>query len=549
MRPRRPSFATHVWLLWGLRLRIALNRRGPSRWWLSLLASLVSSAPGLFLGLLFYALMRAPAVAHAAPWPDFILRLLCFVTSAVWVTWPVLSAGVDDHSELSRYVAFPIGDLRLLVASMAASLVEPRAFVFFAPLVGAAVGYVHVQGVPWPVAAVAFALYAFTNAALARVGLHLVLNVLRQRRSAELLGGGFALTLLVASFIPPVDTTWLFELGKVGAAAVPDTLVLDATLALGRFPTGLFAHALTMASRGLYGALAADLFGLLMCLGLSVWLARWLLGRFHRESGRGGATGSALHRANPFARTRTLAASLAARDAIDLWNNPRARLLASVPFVLGILIKLLSGRDLVRFFVGASVDAWLMGGLCAYGAVVIGSTFSQNAFGYDGHGFAALAAAPIDLGLVLKTRNLVHALAATGLALLAAIFYLAYFRAGDALDLACAMAAVVTLVPVTLAAGNYLSLYFPVKFHADLKRRDALPFAASMLGVGAVSLGAAPMLWALGQCGRDGPSWRTLVSLVVSAAVAWALWWLTLGPAVRLLRARRERILQAVTRE
>ena len=42
--------------------------------------------------------MRLRAVAESNVWPYFILNLLCFVTTAVWVTWPLLSAGVDDHS-------------------------------------------------------------------------------------------------------------------------------------------------------------------------------------------------------------------------------------------------------------------------------------------------------------------------------------------------------------------------------------------------------------------------------------------------------------------
>jgi ABC-2 type transport system permease protein len=47
--------------------------------------------------------------------------------------------------------------------------------------------------------------------------------------------------------------------------------------------------------------------------------------------------------------------------------------------------------------------------------------------------------------------------------------------------------AMLSLLPVLLTAGNFLSLVFPVKFHASLKRRDKLPFIASMLGVIGVS--------------------------------------------------------------
>jgi ABC-2 type transport system permease protein len=81
--------------------------------------------------------------------------------------------------------------------------------------------------------------------------------------------------------------------------------------------------------------------------------------------------------------------------------------LAAVPFVLGILLRLLSGRDLFVFFLGQTADAWVLSGLTMYGAILLGSTFSQNSFAYDGHGFAVFVTAPLDLGLVLRAKNLV----------------------------------------------------------------------------------------------------------------------------------------------
>ncbi|MBN1207584.1 MAG: hypothetical protein JXB05_22135, partial [Myxococcaceae bacterium] len=113
-----PGFLRHLWLLWGLRLQIGLNRGSgrPSKV-LAVLTFAASSAPALLFGLAFFGLMRLPPVAQSNVWPYFILNLLCFVTAAVWVTWPLMSAGVDDHSELSRYAPFPISPFRLLISS------------------------------------------------------------------------------------------------------------------------------------------------------------------------------------------------------------------------------------------------------------------------------------------------------------------------------------------------------------------------------------------------------------------------------------------------
>ncbi|MFO0594106.1 MAG: hypothetical protein U0228_02345 [Myxococcaceae bacterium] len=547
---RPPGFVTHLLLLWRLRLTIGLNRGSPSRWWLSVLAFLASSAPAVGLALAFYGLVVLSDQLELVIWPDFILRLLSFVTTCVWVTWPVLSAGVDDHSELSRYAAFPISSLRLMFASMIASLFEPRSLVFYGPLVGATLGYLTIRDVPhleW--VGLGFVAYVLFNAALSRVGLHVVLNVLRQQRSAELIGGGFLLTLLVASFIPPVDTSWLFDLGKVGVQAVPDTIVEDATKALGRFPTGFFVHSLLMLNTGHLVSALGDVLALIEMTIIVLVVAWGLLIDFHRQPGRAPPVSSGERSQNPFVRPKTLFGTLVLREAVDLWHNPRARLLAAVPFVLGILFKLLSGRALFVYVVGATADAWLLGGLCVYGAIVLGSTFSQNAFAYDGHGFSAFLAAPIDLGLVLRAKNLVHALAGGGLAVIVAIFYVTYFRAGTALDVALALASVATFIPSVLVVGNLLSLYFPVKFHANLKRRDKLPFIASMIGIAAAGAGTWPLAWTLRQCGKAGPTVQNLLFVLSAAALAWGLYVLLLPDAVRRLTVRREFVLRAVTRE
>ncbi|MET0402453.1 MAG: hypothetical protein ABW123_08620, partial [Cystobacter sp.] len=376
-RPAAPGLLRHLGLLWGLRLDLGLNQgRGGSRW-LSVGAFLLSSAPAWGLGLTFYGLMRLPAVATNDVWPFFLLNLLCFVTAAGWVAWPLMSAGVDDHSELGRYAAFPISPWRLLLASTGASLLEPRALVFYAPLTGAALGFASVH--PLRHGAFAVLLYvqfALLNAAWSRVGLHLVLNVLRAKNSAQLLGGGFVLFLTAASFIPPIDTSWLTAMGEGGVDKLDMALLVDATLALGRVPPGFFGSALFELTYGSARNALADGLGMLFFTLIGMGLAYALLLRFHRGVGRAGPAVKDAGDRDPFAHTRTRFTTLLVREALDLWRNPRARLLAAVPFVLAILMKLTSARALAEYALGASADAWLLGGLSLYGAVVMASTFS-----------------------------------------------------------------------------------------------------------------------------------------------------------------------------
>src|SRR5205814_2913437 len=183
---RSPGFVRHLWLLWRLRAQIALNQQRSRALAGALYAASIVPAAGL--GASAYALLALPWVARSPVWSAFILNLLCFVTSAVWCTWPILSAGVDDHSELSRYAAFPISRFRLLFASTLASVCEPRILFFFAPVVGASLGFAATHQVAaQPLLPLLMVSYAALNAAWSRFGLHVVLNVLRAHRNAELL--------------------------------------------------------------------------------------------------------------------------------------------------------------------------------------------------------------------------------------------------------------------------------------------------------------------------------------------------------------------------
>ena len=547
---RAPSVLEHLALLWRLRLDIGLNRRIGRQRWLAVAGFAASASPALGLAASGYALMHHPVVRESDVWTAFVVRLLLFVTSATWVAWPVLSAGVDDHSELSRYAAFPISSFRLMLASTLATLAEPRSLVFTAPLLGATAGALHTRPPSsWATVLLGFAAYVLLNAALGRLGLNLMLNVLRQPRSAELLGGGFLVSLLLASLIPPVDTSWLLRLDDAGPAAVPDTVIAEAALALGRFPTGWFGHLLTATAAGQHAVALADALATLELALLALVLAWGVLLQFHRVAARGGVVSARRRAANPFARTGATLATLATREALDLWNNPRARLLAAVPFVLLVLLKLLSGRALLAFFLKGATDAWLLGGFAVYAAVVLCSTFAQNAFAYDGHGLVVFLAAPVRLAKVLLAKNLVHGAVGLAAALLVVAFSVPYLGAGTPTEVAWALLSALALVPVLLAAGNFLSVFFPVKFHADLKRRDRLPFAASLLGLSAAALGSAPFVAGLEAAGAAGPSLDACARLAGTAALAW-LGYAALTPlALRALEARREAVLAAVTRE
>lgn len=548
----RIGFFAHLRLLLRLRLQTEANRHLK-------LSEALPSALGLLaliggacaVGLATYALMTVPSIAASPRWSSFILRMLCFLVSAVFVIWPILSAGVDEHSELTRFSTFPIRPFRLFAASSLVALFEPRSFVFYPAIIGAVVGYAAQRPFqPLPAAALIGA-YFVLNAAWGRAGLTLMLNVLRHRRSAEILGVAFLLTLFLASLAPPIDARWLYDLFRGGGGdgavdLVDDRMVIAATRGLAGVPPVALALGVE--------ALAHDrdpLVPMLLRMGifaaLGFALSYYLMVRFYRGIAR-----PAPPRKEPAAGRRVREGALWAlidREASDLIRNPKARLLCAVPFFLCILLHLVRARDLASAALGDSADAWLLTVLCAYGALVVSANFAQNAFAYDGHGLALLYAAPVPLRHVLVAKNLVHASAALLVSLLLTAFYAVYVQPVGLGTALAGILAVLGQLPVLLAAGNLLSVLSPRKFHASLRRRDRPPPGATFGGLVAAAIAVMPSGMLLRWIGEEAPGPLMLTALLGIAAAAWTVWAVMLPKACALLESRKERVLRAVMRE
>ena len=551
MRPKAPGLALHLALLWRLRLTLALNaRRG--RWW-GALGFAFSSLPAVPLFLGAGGIMLLPEVAGSHLWSRLYFDLVAFVTACVWVIWPLLSARVDDHSELRRYQAFPISSQRLLLSATLAGLLDPLALVLLAPLAGVVAATLLVTpALPlWPTLAVV-GLFVLTTQVWSKAALHLVLGVMRHRRGAQAIGGGFLLFVLASLFIPPVDTSWLTQAASAGGVDGLDLdFALQAALGMSRVPTGLPGEALRMLRAGRPGAAALEVAMLAFFFLHGLWFAHRALVSAHRRGGgarHGEAAQPAAARRAPFVWARDTRVALLLRELLDLWHNPRARLLVFAPFVLTVALRVFSAPALIGWWLPHTAELWMVGGLCLYAVVVFATTFSQNLFGYDGRAMAAFLAAPLPLAQVVQAKARAHALAAFALAGALILFFRLYTGQGGLLTALAALLGVATLLPVMLTTGAFVSARWPARFHTSMERRDEQPRAALAIGVASASVGAAPLLAvARGAAGR-GISALDLVWLGGAAALAWALAWALRPVALRAILARREAILGAVSR-
>ncbi|MCL2011231.1 MAG: hypothetical protein FWG75_00345 [Cystobacterineae bacterium] len=555
--PKLPSFVGHFLLLSKLRLALIKNRG----LWLSGLGVLVALGTGAVLAKAALELFRFAPVQNSELWPEFLLNLLCFIVAGLWALWPLLSIGADDFSESTRFSLFPISSFRLLCIATLARITEVRNLLLLSPLLGAFWGYIELRGLalfPWPLLLLAATVLFYL--ALAQAFSNAMLCVLGHWRNAEMLGGGLLVFLALAALIPPVDVSWLFETDFGALGKLSDELIINAKLALGRIPTGYLGRGLEQlhmeqlysGKAGIQSTLAHTL-ELLELTGILMVVAWGFLVDFLRRNFRAPAKPKPSKPDKLFARPQGLRGVLLLKEALELWKHPRARLLACVPFVLCICIRIFSGRTLVaygmgEFVYGAAADTFLMGALCLYSATLLTSTFSQNSFAYEGHAFFSLSAAPMDMAWVLRAKNVAQALAGALLAALVALFYVAYVRGGGFRECLFSAAAVGVLLPVLLCAGNLMSLLFPSKFHASLQRKDRLPLPVTLGGIVAAALGVAPWSWMVSSLQGQRPSGLLCMLLLAVALFAWGVYYASWPLLMRLLERRKEAIWRAVMR-
>jgi ABC-2 type transport system permease protein len=345
-----------------------------------------------------------------------------------------------------------------------------------------------------------------------------------------------------------VDVSWLEGVQSGGFGGLGTAFLVQAAVGLSRVPTGFYGEAVRLIAEGRLWGPALEMAGLLFFAWVGLFLAWRALLRFHRApASRMAGRPSAADRF--LARAPGVEGLLIRRELLDLYRNPRARLLAFVPLILAVAMRLLSLRPLLVHWRGASTDAWIVAGLTVYGVVVFALTFAQNLFGYDGESLGALLAAPLDPRRVLRAKLRALMIAAALVAGVQSTLFALYLAHARLVPWLLGLASAAVLVPVLLIAGAFVSIRFATRYHANLERRDRQPRVAIVTGMIAAGLGAAPLVLLLRARGQAAPRLEDAAVLVALALLA-ALLFRALRPlAERTFARSREEVLQALRRE
>jgi ABC-2 type transport system permease protein len=174
-------------------------------------------------------------------------------------------------------------------------------------------------------------------------------------------------------------------------------------------------------------------------------------------------------------------------------------------------------------------------------------TFWLNGFGWERGGARLYFVAPLRLEQVLVAKNLVVGVLGLGIHLASVLAMVLAGGLAPGWALAGTLALHLGAAPWFLAPGNAVAIWNPRSAPLSLARSGTLPALSALAGMviftGVAGLFALPVLLAL----RLDLAWLLPPAWLALGALGGLLWWRSLPAAARLLQARREELLAAVT--
>jgi ABC-2 type transport system permease protein len=460
----------------------------------------------------------------------------------LWQAWTAATLAMQDQEslDLRRYLIYPLRPGMLwLHGQVAGVLGDPLALFWCVLLLGGFLGAAVGRPGGWLLLlALLFALFAVATLGWLALIQELGARVLRQPRFKSLLFAGVYLALALAiALVVGLDRY---------RPSLRDGLAALRWLQWLGWPGAMAAGA---ARRLFHGDLPAAL-PWMVALAATALASGWAAFRLALSEARDGGGGGA-------ARVGDGLGAVAGR----LWPGAPGALLEReltflsrhpLPLVLGLILPAVAGliawkvQPYLPAEAGEVVRALPILGVALYVHLAT-QTFWLNGFGWERGGARIYFVAPVRLWQVLLAKNLSVLLLGLGIHLASVLAMVLAGGMAPGWALAGTLALHLGAAPWFLAPGNAVGIWNPRVAPLSLQRSGTLPALSALAGMviftGVTGLFALPVLLAI----RMDAAWLLAPAWLALGALGGLLWWRTLPAAARLLQARREELLEAVT--
>jgi ABC-2 type transport system permease protein len=461
----------------------------------------------------------------------------------IWQAWTAATLAMQEQEalDLRRYLVYPLRTGALwLHGQLAGLLGDPLALFWCVLLGGAWVGAALGRSGAW-LLLLALLLLLFAAATLSWLALiqEVGARVLRRARLKALLFAGVYVALAVGAAL-------LMGVEK-HAPSMRETLSVFRWLQWLGWPGAMAAGG----ARRLFQGEVAGALPWMVALGAATVASGWAAFRLALEEARdGGGDGLASVGDDGLGalvgrRWPGPVGALLEREVTFLTRHP-------LPLVLGIILPAVAGliawkaQPYIPAEAGEVVRALPVLGVALYVHLAT-QTFWLNGFGWERGGVRLYFLAPVRLEQVLLAKNLAVGALALGIQLASVLAMVVAGGLPPGWALAGTMALHLGAAPFFFLAGNAVAIWNPRVAPLTLQRSGSLPALSALAGMiifsGVTVLFALPVLLAL----QLDAGWLLPPAWLLLGGLGGLLWWRTLPVAAKLLSARREEVLAAVT--
>ncbi len=507
---------------------------------LALIIGGLGGAVGLGAGAYFMISAGQPKFLAAFFWFIFIF----------WQAFPILATAFGTGSDSSDLLRFPLSYRAYFLVRIGYGAFDPATAVGGLWAFGILLGVTCTKPALFPWVLLVILIFCAFNLLFMQVVFSWLERWLAQRRTREIMGILFLLLILSMQLIGPIVQR--FEKGTRHEMSGFVSVVVGVQAVL---PPGLAADAIAESIYPRVGAALSSL-ALLFVYGLAVgyFLHVRLQAQYRGENLSEAVAASALPRDPPLRLGWDLPGIAPPLAAV--FEKEVRYILRSGPMLLNLIMPVFV---LLIFRFGAATPGQHAGGflsrapdmafpaMAAYTLLML-TNLVCNSFGGDGGGMQFYFASPVNFRQIVLAKNLTHA-GILALEVLLAWIVVGYFYGRPGLEIALAsLAGLLFAAPLTLTAGNLLSIYWPKKidFSSFRGQRPSQTSALIIIMLQLFVIGIAVSVFLLAR--QHASLWIATLVLLALAGVSILIYKLILDRIDRLVRRQQEALLAELCR-
>ncbi len=477
------------------------------------------------------------------------LAALYWMVFLFWQVFPVMATAFTNNPDSSELLRFPLAYRSYFLIRLAYGFFDPASALGTCFLFGSLLGITVARPALFPWAFVVIFSFVIFNLVLMQMIFAWLERWLAQRRTREILGILFILTMLSFQMIGPA----IERFGKGPHPQLGRAVEVSARVQ-GTLPPGLASDAIAQASHShAFVGVTSLLLLWILTLAVGSLLDLRIRAQFRGENLSEAAARPVVKQAQSLQvgwNLPVFSSSVAAvfeKEMRYLARSGPMLLTLVMPIFMLLIFRFGAMNSLRHSSVFSRTPDMAFPGAAAYALLVL-TNLVYNSFGGDGGGMQFFYASPVRFREILLGKNLTHAgiLIANTLLALIAVTYL-YGAPHLAVTIAT-VAGLLFATPLNFSAGNLLSMYSPRKrdFSTFGRQNVSQTTVLVSFGVQILTVGIGAGVFAVARFYQN--LWIAAVVFLILAAISIPIYVVILRRVDTIAIERRETLLAELCR-